>query len=179
MKAAFGCRFAVFLAVVFLAAVLVVFLAAVLVVFLAVVEVFDRITRDADRRVRYHYVLVDYLCWVVSGELRPVTELPVTSAAGSDLGRVVRGEQPSALATGRPGGEVTGALIVPLRVAGRITGALILHAAGPDGFSRPDAALAQQIADVLAPHVELGRRPHGPGPAVPVPPSIRRPASYG
>jgi GAF domain-containing protein len=75
---------------------------------------------------------------------------------------------------------VTGALIVPLRVAGRITGALVLHAAGPEGFSRPDAALAQQLADVLAPHVELARRTHGsPGPAMPVPPSIRRPASYG
>ena len=35
-----------------------------------VVEVFDRITRDEDGRVRYHYVLVDYLCWPVSGSLR-------------------------------------------------------------------------------------------------------------
>ncbi|HSE27415.1 MAG TPA: hypothetical protein VLA95_04245 [Gemmatimonadales bacterium] len=114
------------------------------------------------------------------GDTRPIAELPVTSAAGSDLGRVVRGEQPHALATGRPGGEVTGALIVPLRVAGRITGALLLHAAGPEGFGRPDAALAQQLADVLAPQVELARRMHGaPGPNVPVPPSIRRPASYG
>jgi GAF domain-containing protein len=117
---------------------------------------------------------------LVPGETRPLAELPVTSAAGTDLGRVVRGEQPHALATGRPGGEVTGALIVPLRVAGRITGALVLHAAGPEGFSRPDAALAQQLADVLAPHVELARRTHGaPGPAMPVPPSIRRPAQYG
>ena len=40
-----------------------------------VIEVFDRITRDSDGRVRYHYVLVDYLCWPVSGELR----------AGSDV----------------------------------------------------------------------------------------------
>jgi 8-oxo-dGTP diphosphatase len=40
-----------------------------------VIEVFDRITRDAEGRVRYHYVLVDYLCWPVSGELR----------AGSDV----------------------------------------------------------------------------------------------
>jgi 8-oxo-dGTP diphosphatase len=41
----------------------------------AVVEVFDRIMRDADGRVRYHYVLVDYLCRPVGGELR----------AGSDV----------------------------------------------------------------------------------------------
>ena len=32
-----------------------------------VIEVFDRITRDEQQRVRYHYVLVDYLCWL-SGE---------------------------------------------------------------------------------------------------------------
>ena len=35
-----------------------------------VIEVFDRITRDEDRRVRFHYVLVDYLCWPVGGSLR-------------------------------------------------------------------------------------------------------------
>ena len=35
-----------------------------------VIEVFDRITRDEQRYVRYHFVLVDYLCWPVSGELR-------------------------------------------------------------------------------------------------------------
>jgi 8-oxo-dGTP diphosphatase len=35
-----------------------------------VIEVFDRITRDDDGRVRYHYVLVDYLCWPTGGALR-------------------------------------------------------------------------------------------------------------
>ena len=40
-----------------------------------VIEVFDRIMFDDRRRVRYHFVLVDYLCWPVSGELR----------AGSDV----------------------------------------------------------------------------------------------
>jgi mutator protein MutT len=40
-----------------------------------VIEVFDRITRDEQRRVRYHFVLIDYLCRPVSGELR----------AGSDV----------------------------------------------------------------------------------------------
>ena len=34
-----------------------------------VIEVFDRITHDADGRVQYHYVLVDYLCWPLGGEL--------------------------------------------------------------------------------------------------------------
>ncbi|HTV13812.1 MAG TPA: NUDIX hydrolase [Acidobacteriaceae bacterium] len=32
-----------------------------------VVKAFDRIVRDADGRVRYHYVLVDFLCRVTGG----------------------------------------------------------------------------------------------------------------
>ena len=41
-----------------------------------VVEVFDRILLDDDGRVRYHFVLVDYLCRPSGGTL----------AAGSDVG---------------------------------------------------------------------------------------------
>lgn len=44
-----------------------------------VIEVFDRITRDERSRVRYHYVLIDYLCWPVDGTLR----------AGSDVDAAV------------------------------------------------------------------------------------------
>ena len=44
-----------------------------------VIEVFDRIIKAADSRVEYHYVLVDYLCWPVAGELR----------AGSDVDAAV------------------------------------------------------------------------------------------
>ena len=40
-----------------------------------VIDVFDRMTRDDAGRVRYHFVLVDYLCRPVSGALR----------AGSDV----------------------------------------------------------------------------------------------
>ncbi len=43
-----------------------------------VVDVFDRITRDPDGRVRFHYVLVDFLCRHPSGD-------PV---AGSDVSDV-------------------------------------------------------------------------------------------
>lgn len=35
-----------------------------------VVQVFDRILRDEDGRVRYHFVLVDYLCEVIGGALQ-------------------------------------------------------------------------------------------------------------
>ena len=43
-----------------------------------VAEVFERITPDAEGRVEYHYVLLDYLCRVVGGEL----------AAGDDAAEV-------------------------------------------------------------------------------------------
>ena len=36
----------------------------------SVLGVFDRVILDDDGRVRFHYVLVDILCGVVSGELR-------------------------------------------------------------------------------------------------------------
>jgi mutator protein MutT len=40
-----------------------------------VIEVFDRILLDETRRVRYHFVLVDYLCWPIGGELRPGSDV--------------------------------------------------------------------------------------------------------
>ncbi|HXE81580.1 MAG TPA: NUDIX domain-containing protein [Vicinamibacterales bacterium] len=48
-----------------------------------VVDVFDRILLDPDDRVRYHFVLVDYLCRPVGGELR----------AGSDVSDAVFAER--------------------------------------------------------------------------------------
>jgi ADP-ribose pyrophosphatase YjhB (NUDIX family) len=36
----------------------------------AVIEVFDRIMRDDERRVQYHFVLVDYLCTAIGGTLQ-------------------------------------------------------------------------------------------------------------
>jgi len=50
-----------------------------------VVKVLDRITRDPEKRVRFHYVLVDYLCRVVGGELRhgsDVTDVTLADPAG-------------------------------------------------------------------------------------------------
>ena len=44
-----------------------------------VIEVFDRIMLDDEQRVQYHYVLIDYLCWPIAGELR----------AGSDVDAAV------------------------------------------------------------------------------------------
>lgn len=53
-----------------------------------VIEVFDRITRDEDGRVRYHFVLVDYLCWPVGGALAAASDVAdVVFAAPAELGR--------------------------------------------------------------------------------------------
>ena len=44
-----------------------------------VIEVFDRITRDEQGVVQYHFVLVDYLCWPAGGHLQ----------AGSDVAEAI------------------------------------------------------------------------------------------
>jgi 8-oxo-dGTP diphosphatase len=41
---------------------------------ISIVEVFDRISRDVEGRVQYHYVLVDYLCRVSGGTLACATD---------------------------------------------------------------------------------------------------------
>jgi ADP-ribose pyrophosphatase YjhB (NUDIX family) len=43
-----------------------------------VVDVFDRILLDPERRVRYHYVLIDYLCRPVGGALRHGSDVAAT-----------------------------------------------------------------------------------------------------
>lgn len=53
----------------------------------AIVEVLDRIVRDDDGRVRYHYVLIDFLCAVVGGDLRAGSDAEdVHWAARTQLG---------------------------------------------------------------------------------------------
>lgn len=41
----------------------------------AVLDVFDSIYPDASGRTEYHYVLVDFLCELISGELKPATDI--------------------------------------------------------------------------------------------------------
>jgi 8-oxo-dGTP diphosphatase len=42
---------------------------------LGVFEIFERINRDESNRTEYHYVLVDYLCRLAGGELRPADDV--------------------------------------------------------------------------------------------------------
>jgi len=47
-----------------------------------IVQAFDRIARDAEGRVRYHYVLVDFLCRVTGGSLACATDAAEARWAG-------------------------------------------------------------------------------------------------
>jgi 8-oxo-dGTP diphosphatase len=64
--------------------------------------VYDRILRDPEQRVQYHYVLIDFLCRLVGGELRAAsdaaevswfrrTELPALQLAEDTLDVIQKG----------------------------------------------------------------------------------------
>ena len=53
-----------------------------------IVEVLDRMHRDAQGKVRFHYVLVDYLCRVESGKLEAASDASAAQwVAREDLGQ--------------------------------------------------------------------------------------------
>ena len=88
------------------------------------------------------------------GERRALPDLASVPVAGTALGEVLQGERPHHFALAN--GEAR--LIVPLRVAGRVHGALVLTAAPPAVLNPAHLAPAQRLADVIAPHLELLRR---------------------
>jgi len=50
------------------------------------VKAFDRISRDSEGRVRYHYVLIDFLCRITGGSLACATDaLEARWATATDL----------------------------------------------------------------------------------------------
>ncbi len=87
------------------------------------------------------------------GDVRPLLDLPLVGMHETSVGPVVRGELSYVLQRQGEGEE----LIVPLRVAGRPVGALRLWGTDLDP-EHPPVELAQQFADLLAPHLELLRR---------------------
>ena len=98
------------------------------------------------------------------GERRPLPSLPLVSVAGTALARVLHGELPCAM--GQSNGEFK--LVVPLRVAGRVHGALLFSAAPSLGLSDRHVLQAQHLADIVAAHLELLRRvAMQPHPSVP------------
>lgn len=106
---------------------------------------------------RLHFALQlteeDRVAIVAPGEARALPDLPLTPVAGTGLGRVVRGE----LANLTVRAEQRSDLIVGLRVGGRVIGAMVLTG-DASRFGRGDVETAQQLADLVAPHLELLRR---------------------
>ena len=88
------------------------------------------------------------------GERRPLPDLPLIPVAGTTLARVLLGELPNSFQLVE--GEAR--LLVPLRVAGRIHGALVLTAKPPAILREAHLCAAQQLADIVASHLELLRR---------------------
>ena len=95
----------------------------------------------------------DRVVLVEPGESKHWSDLPLVPIAGSPLAQVLGGQVPDLLNESANGTE----LIVPLRVAGRIVGALVLAAKGFGVIGRADVAPVQQLADLVAPYVELVR----------------------
>ena len=107
---------------------------------------------------RLHFALSlteeDRVAILAPGETRPLPDLPLTPVAGTGLGRVVRGELPNLTVRADQRAD----LIVGLRVGGRVIGAMVLTGTGATTFGRGDVEAAQQLADLVAPHLELLRR---------------------
>ncbi len=105
---------------------------------------------------------------VKPGVTMPLADLPQEPIEGTGVAQVVRGEVPFLLTSQGEGPDPMAVLVVPLRTAGRIFGAMAMTAKGLGGFSRTDMALAQQLADLVSPHLDLARRAGGqPPPFIP------------
>lgn len=96
----------------------------------------------------------DRVALLEPGERRALPDLASVPVAGTALGEVLLGERPHHFAL--VNGEAR--LIVPLRVAGRVHGALVLTAAPPAVLNPAHLRPAQRLADIVAPHLELLRR---------------------
>lgn len=103
-----------------------------------------------------------------------LADLPQEPIEGTGVAAVVRGEVPYLLTSqDDPNGALT-VLVVPLRTGGRVFGAMAMTAKGAAPFTRTDMALAQQLADLAAPHLDLARRASGQPP--PFAPGWKRPS---
>lgn len=86
---------------------------------------------------------------VIPGDPRPIPEIAPTPAMQL-VAQVIAGAVPH----GVMGGGIEVELVLPLRSAGQVTGALLLTLAAVDAVTRNHLALAQQVADMVAPWLE-------------------------
>jgi hypothetical protein len=88
------------------------------------------------------------------GERRSLPDLPLAQIGGTALARVLRSELP--ISHSQEGDETR--LIVPLRVAGHVHGAVVFGASLPAVLNESHLDPAQRLADIVAAHLELLRR---------------------
>ncbi|HEU4680480.1 MAG TPA: GAF domain-containing protein, partial [Gemmatimonadales bacterium] len=105
----------------------------------------------------------DRVVYLEPGERRPLWGLHSVPVVGTTLGGVLAGEVPGAVTKD---GDST-RLMVPLRVAGRVHGALVFSAKAPAILGEPHIDPAQRLADIVAAHLELLRRALVPLPTAP------------
>jgi hypothetical protein len=86
---------------------------------------------------------------VIPGDARPLAELPSTPATHL-VSQVLTGEVPHGIL----GGGIEVELVLPLRASGQVVGALLLTLAAADAVTRTHLALAQQVADMVAPWLQ-------------------------
>jgi hypothetical protein len=98
------------------------------------------------------------------GATTPLPDLPQEPIDGTGVATVVRGEVPYLLSSQDEANGALTVLVVPLRTGGRVFGAMAMTAQGAAPFNRTDMALAQQLADLAAPHLDLARRGSGHSP---------------
>jgi hypothetical protein len=96
----------------------------------------------------------DRVIMLEPGENRPLSQLPLISVAGTPLARTLKGDLPCGFV--QNGNETR--MLVPLRVAGRVHGALICSSETPGTLNEHHVLIAQHLADIIAPHFELLRR---------------------
>ncbi len=88
------------------------------------------------------------------GERRAFPDLPLVPVTGTALARVLQSQVLHAFGQAR--GQTR--LIVPLRVAGKVHGALVFSSAVPSALAESHLDAAQRLADIVAAHLELIRR---------------------
>jgi hypothetical protein len=87
------------------------------------------------------------------GEQRALPEMPLVPVTGTALQQVLHNETPSSLSQGHGDSR----LIVPLRIAGRVHGALLFTAGSAASLDQSHLTSAQRLADIAAAHLELLR----------------------
>ncbi len=102
----------------------------------------------------------DQVVLLSPGETRPLAGLKPIAIPETALARVLRGDLPCAFEQEGKDGR----MIVPLRVGGRVQGALVFSSASSTALTEQHVVPAQHLADLLAPHLELWLRPAGAAP---------------